>query len=73
MVKTATYYYCEKCGKQHTDKLHAEACESLHYDAKKITKVNYDSYNDKKSKYPESITVKLSNGVDEKIVTYYRK
>lgn len=74
MARKEVSFYCEICGKRFSRIEVAEDCENSHYKVEEITKVKYDSFEDKKSLYPLSLTVKLKDSKgNEKTVNYVRK
>lgn len=66
-------YICNVCGKRHKSNEDAVECENGHYVPVGTPRPKYDCVHDKKSLYPESITVELKNkNGDTKTITYKR-
>lgn len=65
-----TMYQCERCKKVYETKQDAANCEKSHVYAVEFISQRYGELLDRKTKFPSSITCKMSDGRE---IKFYRK
>lgn len=65
-MKEVKHYICEICGTEYNDKSKAQQCEKGHCKPIEIVKSRYLSIKDNQKGYPLEITVKMSDGTEQK-------